>query len=108
MRLPSKDLQAINEAYNGSVLNEYNVVQQNTVPYIDNGMMVVKDLNVGDEVSIRDGFDDDGTIVYIDGDKQMLYIYNDKDKEGWTVTSDNNKKLKWKRPGEGHPYAKGE
>lgn len=81
MRLPSKDLQAINEAYQGSVLNENNAA----VLYFSPTPGHVKQYKAGDEFFIKGlkGIDS-GTIIDIDAAKGEVHMTDDG--EGWTVS----------------------
>jgi len=81
MRLHSKDLQAINEAYQGSILNE----NKSDVLYFSPTPGRIDEFKVGDEFFIKGlkGIDS-GTIVGIDAAKGEIDMTDDG--EGWTVS----------------------
>ena len=81
MRLPHKDIQSINEAYQGSVLNE----NRSDVLYFSPTPGRINKYRVGDEFYIRGlkGIDS-GTIISIDGLRGEINMTDDG--EGWTVT----------------------
>jgi hypothetical protein len=83
MRLPHKDIQSINEAYQGSVLNE----NRSDVLYFSPTPGRINKYRVGDEFYIRGlkGIDS-GTIISINGSTGEINMTDDG--EGWTVTVD--------------------
>ena len=103
MRLPSKDLQAINEAYKGSVLNELMTLpKSHDAPGV---LMYSPTPGRIDQFKVGDHFDqmnmEDGTIVFIDSGDDKIYLYDENTQEGWYITVDE---LNAKAKGNGKWY----